>query len=85
MRFTHLYAMRAVVATSVLMNFGTIEHDSIDDMIPHPDPEPDFDIEDERSTTERRTAGHAARDRIVESMLPPQTSSEQKVFHQNQV
>ena len=85
MRFTHLYAMRAVVATAVLMNFGTLEHDSIDDIIPHPDPEPDFDIEDERSTTERRTAGHAARDRIVESMLPPQTSSEHKVFHQNQV
>ena len=79
MRFSHHDAMRTVVATAVLMNFGTMERLSLD--FPTVDQSPEFCLVDDRPPRQVLRAGEQARLAMVNSMVGPQTDDEWDVWY----
>ena len=84
MRYDHLTAMKAVVATAVLMNFAKNEGDDDLEDFPILD-EGDMDIadlivDDDRRRETVQEGGSIRRDHIVATMLPPQNPTEWDIF-----
>ena len=79
MRFSHLDAMRAVVATAVFMNFGTMERLNLE--FPTIERLPNALVVDERPPEQALQAGVNARDDYVSLMVGPQTRREWRVWN----
>ena len=79
MRFCHLNAMRAVVATAVLMNFWMMERLSLE--FPPIERLPNLLVVDERPAEQASQAGVNTRNDYVSRMVGPQTRHERRVWN----
>ena len=79
MRFCHLNAMRAVVATAVLMNFWMMERLSLE--FPPIERLPNVLVVDERPAEQASQAGVNTRNDYVSRMVGPQTRRERRVWN----
>ena len=80
MRFNHLRAMKTVVATAVLMNFGTSEGDISMEHFPPLQEEATVPVEEERPRAQVLEAGHQTRQRIMNMMRGPCAAAERAVW-----